>query len=95
MAVFLSRCIARADQNALACWLPMGGVLLLTPASPLPDSQGSDCAVRNLSATRSAAASAWRHWRLGLPFPDARSSERGTYTLVRRRANEEVEARFA
>jgi len=26
MAVFLSRCIARADQNALACWLPMGGV---------------------------------------------------------------------
>jgi len=25
MAVFLSRCIARADQDALACWLPMGG----------------------------------------------------------------------
>ena len=25
MAVILSRCIARADKNALACWLPMSG----------------------------------------------------------------------
>jgi len=68
MAVFLSRCIARADQNALACWLPVGGASLLTPASPLPDSQGagSRCGiVRRPGPLRPAPGA----MGLGLPFP--------------------------
>src|SRR5262252_619165 len=94
MAVFLSRCIALAEQNALACWLPVGGDVARpgVTAARLPRC-GLRCGiVRRPGPLRPAPGA----MGLGLPFPDARSSGRGTYTLARRRANEEEDlARFA
>jgi len=62
MAVFLSRCIAHSEKSALACWVPVGGAAARPgiTAARLPRCGLSRCDIG--SATRSAAASAWRHW---------------------------------